>query len=993
MTMAHLLNTIFQAVDTPLTLRSLPAQVERVEAEESTTNAHCHMLQAPFQSQELHHHKGRQEDPIGVRIEGQPEDRPLVALCLAAFRGAALSSDVFVPDQQSSVVGNMVEDDHNSDEVVSHEVIMAMDMRDNATIGCAYFATTGGILYVSEDIPMADMDISEQFLIHAQPTTLLVSARAPEQFREYFEKQASSPDLGGPYEQFILRGLQSSEFSLESARDRLVNLPTGDSTSARAIFSSGVGGHEDDNSRQESHTFKAMRCGGSINLNSHVSLGCASAILGDLHRRRSAGFLPDGQVAEALFRVDSVKMFSLSIYMFVNSDALLSLQIVQTELHPNSQAWGPVAGKSSGKESLSVYGLFHILACTPQGRTQLRQLFLRPTLDMEVIKERQRTISVLLQPDNAENLKQITSILRKIRNLRTTVAQLRKGIEFPSAGQSFDKGVWATIRRFTAQALGLREVIGALNNGAGLQIIRKVNTSFNAPRTLLTIVNVQLLEGLSTMELVSVGDLINRTIDFDQSKSRRRSSVRTGIDPQLDELKRRYDGMESFLTEVVNQMNRELPEWASQYVRSCIFLPQLGFLTVVEPNPETGNGRYEGEGATGGAWEKLFTADGAVCYKNSYMRELDDEYGDMYCQIGDREVEIIHGLANSILQHEQILLSSSDICGEFDALLALALGAEKYGWRAPHMVEASLIQIEGGRHPLQELVVPAFVPNDCHLSAGLVGDENAEEISPKALVLTGPNHSGKSVYLKQTAVIVYLAHIGSYVPASQATIGLTDKILTRISTRESMSGAESAFAIDLKQVALSTRCSTSRSLVLVDEFGKGTNADDGAGLLAALLDHFLSLGRDTPRLLVATHFHEIFEGNYLRQYRGLRLAHMNVRVDWDTAQAEDQVTYLFKLAYGHSTSSFGSRCAALNGVPSTVVERAEAIALLLARNEDLGAICTRLSRAEEQRLEEAEVTARRFLGQDFGERHERETPMASGRSVKNMLDELLSLDA
>lgn len=130
--------------------------------------------------------------------------------------------------------------------------------------------------------------------------------------------------------------------------------------------------------------------------------------------------------------------------------------------------------------------------------------------------------------------------------------------------------------------------------------------------------------------------MINNTIDFDQSKSRHRPSVRTGIDPQLDELKRRYDGMESFLTQVINQMNRELPEWACQYIRSCIFLPQLGFLTVVEPHPDTGNGRYEGEGADGGAWEKLFTADGAVCYKNHYMRELDEEYGDMYCQIGGK---------------------------------------------------------------------------------------------------------------------------------------------------------------------------------------------------------------------------------------------------------------------------------------------------------------------------------------------------------------------
>jgi DNA mismatch repair protein MSH5 len=360
--------------------------------------------------------------------------------------------------------------------------------------------------------------------------------------------------------------------------------------------------------------------------------------------------------------------------------------------------------------------------------------------------------------------------------------------------------------------------------------------------------------------------------------------------------------------------------------------------------------------------------------------------------MADREVEIIHGLAGKVLEHEEPLLLASDMCGEFDAIHALALGAEKYDWHVPQMVEASIIHIEEGRHPLQELVVPAFIPNPCHLFTGTSDIRAAQDGSPQALVLTGPNHSGKSVYLKQTAIIVYLAHIGSFVPAVQATVGLTESILTCMSPRESMSGGESAFARDMKQAALSTKSSTPRSLVLIDEFGKGTNGDDGAGLLAALLDYYLSLGPKCPRLLAATHFHEVFECGYLENHNGLRIAHMNVRMDWDASLVDDQVTFLFNLEYGHSTSSFGGRCAALNGVPSAVVERAENISKLLARNEDLSAVCARLSREEEEQLGKAEMTARLFLSETFGDQDEADSSEEEHTrgSIIEILEDILS---
>lgn len=172
--------------------------------------------------------------------------------------------------------------------------------------------------------------------------------------------------------------------------------------------------------------------------------------------------------------MNSIETFSLSNYVFVNSETLQSLQIVHAELHPNSQTWGPNPDKAGGKESLSIYGLLQPLASTPQGRVCLRQLMLRPTVDMWTITERHRMIAVLLRPENAERTKQASAILKKIQNMRTSVSQLRKGVSYPSTKRSFNRGVWATIRRFAVQALELRELVHTLCERDGIDAIQKV---------------------------------------------------------------------------------------------------------------------------------------------------------------------------------------------------------------------------------------------------------------------------------------------------------------------------------------------------------------------------------------------------------------------------------------------------------------------------------------------------------------------------------------
>lgn len=176
----------------------------------------------------------------------------------------------------------------------------------------------------------------------------------------------------------------------------------------------------------------------------------------------------------------------------------------------------------------------------------------------------------------------------------------------------------------------------------------------------------------------------------------------------------------------------------------------------------------------------------------------------------DREIELIHELQMLVLEHEKMLFECVRVCSELDwcvstslcsvqisltyiSLMSLAESAARYKYTRPAISQENVVEIIQGRHPLQELCVAAYVPNDCFLVGGKDDTEADDEISgqsdqgPSMILLTGPNFSGKSVYMKQIALITYMAHIGSFVPAERAIIGITDKILTRIQTRESVS--------------------------------------------------------------------------------------------------------------------------------------------------------------------------------------------------------------
>jgi DNA mismatch repair protein MSH5 len=612
-----------------------------------------------------------------------------------------------------------------------------------------------------------------------------------------------------------------------------------------------------------------------------------------------------------------------------------------------------------------VFGLFQYNAKTPQGRARLRQIFLRPSTEVDVITSRLDFVTVFTRPDNQPTAQRLSKSLSKIKNMRNVVTMLHKGIDGGTNSRfQFKSGVWSSLLEFCYHAIdiveGLREVAGSES----------------------LVICARIAEALDRIQLQRIGRMIHDVVDLESSSEQHRTVVKRGINEDLDRVKNTYDRMEELLERTAREIARTLPP-EIDCTLNVIFFPQLGFHITVPLDQATGQAIWSGGEH---AWDRAFTTETQAYFKDAKMHDMDHDLGDIWTNICDIEIELAHDLAQRVLLDEQLLIAASDLCGELDSLLALAHGAVEYKLTRPKIVAQNIVDIKGGRHILQEMAVPSYVSNDTYLVGGHAAAEvEAEDVDgPSMLMITGPNFSGKSVYQKQVALIVYMAQLGSFVPAEACIIGITDKILTRITTRETVSKAQSAFMIDLQQIALALNSCTSRSLIIIDEFGKGTNTCDGAGLAAGTFLHLLSLGHDSPKVLAATHFHEIFDLGLFDDNPQMAFVHMEVHVERRARKEghNSEVTYLYNLKPGRSTLSYGAQCAAMNGIPEAIVTRAMELADHIRAGEDLVAVCSGLSRAEMDDLAGAEAVSRAFLEWDLD--------ADDGRDVVEMLELVLA---
>ncbi|HDZ89679.1 MAG: DNA mismatch repair protein MutS [Deltaproteobacteria bacterium] len=514
----------------------------------------------------------------------------------------------------------------------------------------------------------------------------------------------------------------------------------------------------------------------------------------------------------------------------------------------------------------SVKGsLFHVLdrTVTPMGGRLLKRWISYPLVNIRAIRERLAAVASLkedplLREEIRDELKEIYDIGRL--NGRIVLGRANA-----------------------------RDLMALKSSILRLPFIR--DALINSPSTLLS----SMAEGLDLLQ--DVASLIDRTIREDPPVSLRDGGIiREGYDRELDRL---------------ISLSRDGKSWIAGFARSeqertGISSLKVGFnkvfgyyieisranLHLVPPDYIRKQTLVNGERYI---TEALKVKEGEVLGAEEKRVEL--------------ELRIFEDVRGKIALENRRIKDSADLIAQIDVISGLAEAAENNDYACPEMVETPDIHIVEGRHPVIELSVKDedFVPNDIHL----------DSLKQQVMIITGPNMAGKSTVLRQTALTVLMAQMGSFVPASKAEIGIVDRIFTRVGASDDLARGQSTFMVEMNETANILRHMTPASLVILDEVGRGTSTYDGLSIAWAVAEALHDLDGKGVRTLFATHYHELTELVTTKT----RIKNFNIAVrEWN-----DRIVFLRKLVPGGTSRSYGIQVARIAGIPEEVVARAKEI--------------------------------------------------------------------
>lgn len=500
---------------------------------------------------------------------------------------------------------------------------------------------------------------------------------------------------------------------------------------------------------------------------------------------------------------------------------------------------------------------------TPMGRRLLRQWLAWPLAELAAIRARQRQVAALVEDE---------ALLLRARGELESVQDVPRIAARAALGR-------ATPR----DAVALGRSVAACERAANLLEARPAFAPLHA-----------VLRGAEASLTPLAVEIAARCAEAPPAHMREGGLFRDGADRELDECR---------------SLQRDAGAWLAEYQRSLVERTgiaslKVGFNRVFGYYIEVSHARSAGIPAD---FTRTQTLKGAERYVTPELRTFGDRVLSAESRGIEREKALFDDLCRRIAERAGVLAAFADAMAALDAAAALAATAARRRWTAPEMVETPELRIRQGRHPvLEPLLESRLVPNDCLLAT-------ADQPAALALI-TGPNMAGKSTFIRQAALVTLLAHAGSFVPAEHAVVGLTDRILTRIGSADELHAGQSTFMVEMTETAAILHHATARSLVILDEVGRGTSTLDGLSLAWAIAER-LALGK--VRTLFATHYHELT--GLADQMAGVANLHVSVR-EWG-----DQIIFLHRIVPGRTDRSYGIHVARLAGLPPEVVSRAQSL--------------------------------------------------------------------
>jgi DNA mismatch repair protein MutS len=506
---------------------------------------------------------------------------------------------------------------------------------------------------------------------------------------------------------------------------------------------------------------------------------------------------------------------------------------------------------------------------TPMGGRRLRAWLLRPLMDLEAIRARQDAVAFLF--NNAMLRERVRGVARGVHDVERLVSRTAAGLASP--------------RELVALAASIeaaRELDGALTAGkAG-----------GVERPALVTAQVESLRGFEGLS----GTLRRALVDEPPDSSKEGGLIRSGFSAELDDLK---------------LQTKDAREWinglqARERERTGLKGLKVGYNKVFGYYLELPRGQA---GAAPANYERRQTLANAERYVTPELKEYEEKVLSADEQINALEERLFESLVREVSGACAPLLRMAEAVATLDVANTLAGVAADRGYARPQVDGSTALEVRDGRHPVVEVsnLEAEFVPNDTHL------DTERNQLA----VITGPNMAGKSTFMRQVALIALLAQVGSFVPAAEARIGIVDRILTRVGATDYVASGQSTFMVEMVETARILNLASDRSLVLLDEIGRGTSTFDGLSIAWAVAEYLHDGPGAHPRTLFATHYHQLTDLE--RDHARVVNYHLTAR------EHEGGIVFLRKLMPGSTDKSYGIQVAKLAGVPDQVIARASQI--------------------------------------------------------------------